>query len=148
MIMSRVDAEKYKSELASRYWNGFISFKKYNELYDEIELIPYDLTQFPSLTENTIIWINKLFDKAPETSRRGNFMLRGFTRAEGAEMRILGLKYGDYADALNFYAYNDDEMLLYTFCEGDTTLELFSTREAYEKEKETTRQWYKEERSA
>lgn len=148
MQMTREEAKKYKEELAEKYYKRAISYKKFNELWDAIELTPLDLSAFPSLTENTITWINKLFENPPETSCRGNYMLRSFTRCEGAEMKVFGLKYGDYADAISFYAYNDEEMLLYTFTEGDTTLELFPTREAYEKEKEHTRNWYKEERSA
>lgn len=146
MQMTRKEAEAYRQELANKCYRGIISWDKYTELWDEIELVPYDLSAFPTLKENTIKWINKLFDKEPERSKRGNFMLRGFTRVEGAEMKVLGLSYGDYSSAYSFYAYNDEEMLLYDFCEGDTTLQLFPTREDYEAEKEATRKWYEEER--
>ena len=148
MQMTREEAKKYKEELAEKYYKRAISYKKFNELWDAIELTPLDLSAFPSLTENTITWINKLFENPPETSRRGNYMLRSFTRCESAEMKILGLTYGDYVDAISFYAYNDEEMLLYTFTEGDTTLQIFNDKAKYETEKEDTYNRYKAERSA
>ena len=73
-------------------------------------------------------------------------MLRGFTRCEGAEMNKLGLSYGDGGDALSFYAYNDPEMLVYTYCEGDTTLKIFNDKAEYETEKAENSNWYLNER--
>ena len=148
MKMNRAEAEKYKDELVNKYWNKTISYKKYCELWDAIELKPYDLTPFPQLTEDTVEWINKMFQKDFETDRNGNQMLRGFTRCEGIEVACLNLHYGDYADAISFYAYNDEEMLIYTFTEGDTTLHIFNDKEKYEAEKESMYNWYKQERSA
>lgn len=146
--MSREEYDKYKDELYRKYWARSISHKKMNEELDKIELLPYDLANFTALKPQTVKWINSLFEKAPETSQRGNFMIRGFTRSERSEVQVLNLSYGDYTRDLSFYAYNDQEQMLYTFTEGDTTLELFPTKEAYEKEKEYTRNWYKEERGA
>lgn len=148
MQMAREEAKKYKDELVDRYYKKKISWDEYNKLWDEIKLLPYDLSMFPQLKEKTITWINTLFQEPPETNRRGNYMLRGFTRYEGNEMAWLGLSYGDYADAISFYAYNDEEMLVYEFTEGDTTLQIFNDVVAYEKEKESMRLWYREERSA
>jgi len=148
MKMTREQAEDYRNELVDKYYKREISWEKYNEEYDKVELLPYDLSAFPILKSETIDWINKLFLKPAETSKRGNFMLRGFTRVEGAEMRVLGLKYGDYADAYSFYAYNDEELIMYEYTEGDTTLQLFPNKESYEKEKQATHDWYKEERCA
>lgn len=146
MQMTREKATQYKDELVDLYYRRIISWDEYNKRWDDIELLPYDLSAFPQLKETTITWINKLFEKAPELSKRGNFMLRGFTRCEGAEVRVFHLTYGDYADAIAFYAYNDEEMMIYEFTEGDVTLQLFSDRESYEKEKQATYEWYKEER--
>lgn len=148
MRLSRDVAEMYRKELVDRYYKKDITWKQYSELWDAIELEPYDLSAFPTLSETSKEWINKIFDKAPEINKRGNFMLRGFTRAEGAVMYVLNLTYGDYADAISFYAYNDKEMIMFEFTEGDINLQLFSDRESYEKEKATTNEWYKEERCA
>ena len=148
MQITREDAEKYYDELVNKYYKGEISWNKYKELWDDVELLPYDLYKFTQLKGDTIVWINKLFQKAPETNRRGNFMLRGFTRCEGTEMNLLGLTYGDYADAISFYAYNDEEMLVYEYTEGDTTLVICSDKESYENEKQFTHDWYKEARCA
>ena len=35
-------------------------------------------------------------------------------------------------------------MKKYTWCEGDTTLTLFSDRETYQKEREATEKWFDE----
>lgn len=148
MQISRDKVKAYREDLADQYYKKKISWEEYNKKWDEIKILPYDLSKFPTLSESSIKWINKLFIDGPEVSKRGNFMLRGFTRYEATEMRVLGLTYGDYADAISFYAYNDEEMIMYEFTEGDTVLQLFPTREEYEAEKEATRQWYKEERCA
>jgi len=148
MKMTREDAKKYKDEITNLYWQGKISIKEFDKRWDEIELIPYDLSAFPLVNEETAKWINILFQEPSETDKNGNYMLRGFTRFLKIEMQKLGLSYGDYADGLSFYAYNDTEMLLYSYCEGDTTLKIFNDKETYEKEKEADRQWFEKERCA
>ena len=146
MKLSREDAKKYKDELTEKYYKKEISVKEFSRLWDEIELLPYDLSAFPLVSEETAKWINILFQDISETDKNGNYMLRGFTRNPDMEMQKLDLSYGDYADGLSFYAYNDLEMLLYSYCEGDTTLKIFSDKETYEREKEADRQWFEEQR--
>ena len=148
MQMTRAEAEKYRDEITQKYWNRTISYKKFSELWDAVELLPYDLSAFPQLKPDTVEWINKMFLKDFETSRNGNQMLRGFTRCEPIEVACLNLHYGDYADAISFFAYNDEEMLIYTFTEGDTTLQIFNDKEKYEAEKRDMYNFYKAERSA
>jgi len=110
---------------------------------DAVEILPFDLRRF-NLDPETEKWINILF-KEETTDHNGNYMLRGFTRHEMEEVNHLNAHYGDYANAYSFYAYNDKERLIYTYCEGDTTLALFETEEVYSKAKAETQQWYKEE---
>ena len=119
------------------------SWKDYKEL--EIEFIPLDLSAFPQLKTETATWIDKLFSEET-TNRNGDYMLRGFTRMEAKEMELLDLHYGDYSDCLNFWAYNDFEYLLYTFCEGDTTLTIYPDKETYSEGKAETLRWYREEK--
>ena len=108
MQMTRAEAEQYREEITQKYWNRIVSYKKFSELWDEVELLPYDLSAFSQLKADTVEWI----------------------------------------DAISFYAYNDEEMLIYTFTEGDTTLQLFNDREKYEAEKQDMYNFYKAERSA
>jgi hypothetical protein len=74
-------------------------------------------------------------------------MLRGFTHHPDAEKVKLNLIYGDYADCYSFYAYNDAEMIIYTYCEGDTTLTLFNDPVKYEAEKADCKKWWREEKA-
>ena len=142
--MTRKEAKTFLADQANRYWTGEISWSDYKAI--EIKYTPLDLTAYPSITSETEKWINILFNEESE-DRKGRYMLRGFTRIEAREMEVLHLHYGDYSRCLSFWAYNDDEFLIYTFCEGDTTLQMFPTREEYEAEKERTLTWYREEAS-
>ena len=104
----------------------------------------FNLSGFPVKRE-TAKWINLLFDEETQ-DRNGNYMLRGFTRIEMSEVSLLKLSFGDYSrSSLNFWAYNDEELLLYTFCEGDTTLTIFTDPEIYKVNKSAMLRWYKEE---
>ncbi len=42
------------------------------------------------------------------------------------------------------YGFNNSEMLIYTWCEGDTTLTLFNDRQKYEKESAAIEKWFNE----
>ena len=143
-VMKKNEYKAYLKECASRFYTESTYTKEqYEEDLDNVEIVSLDLSNYPAIKKETAEWINKLFDEE-DVDRKGNYMLRGFTRCEGAEMKFLGLTYGDYANAYSFYAYNDKERLIYTYCEGDTTLKPFATQEEYEKEKTETREWYKE----
>lgn len=143
--MTKNEFKKYMEECASRLWTekGY-TMEKYNADLDAIEILPLDLSKFPQLSENSIKYINGLFDEE-DTDRDGNYMLRGFTRCESGEVSRLNCNYGDYANAYSFFAYNNDEYFIYTYCEGDTTLTIYPDRETYEKGYKKTHDWYKEE---
>jgi len=99
------------------------------------------LEDYEALSADTIKWIKALFSEEL-VSNEGYMMYRGFTRREGAEVMALNLHYGDYTSRTNFFAYNDDELLIYRFCEGDTLLVIYPTKEDYERgKKETTAEY-------
>ena len=116
----------------------------------EIEWLPLDFTGYENIKSETQRWINKLF--AEETiDKNGNKILKGSTgpnRIEMIEMEYLGIHVGEYTNGYSLYGFNDEEMLIYTYCEGDTTLTLFNDRDIYEKEKERTIEWYRKEYAA
>ena len=143
MRMTKNEYKAYMKKCANRYWTepGYNKDEMDADL-DAVEIIPLDLGKY-RLSSHIREWINKLFDEE-DTDKNGNYMLRGFTQIERTEMSVLGLHYGDYSQCLNFWAYNDKERLVYTFCEGDTTLKMFETQEGYEKEKADCVAWYKE----
>lgn len=143
--MTKNEYQEFVKECANKYWTvpGY-NKKEMDAELDAVEILPFNLSRFSSLSESTKKWINILF-KEEDTDRNGNYMLRGFTYHEREEVNHLNAYYGDYANAYSFYAYNDSELLIYTYCEGDTTLTLFETAEKYAKAKQETHDWYKEE---
>ena len=144
-MMTKNEYKQYLIDCTNRWVTDKTYTKEqYEKDLDSVEIAPLDLSKYYAIKKETKKWINTLFDEE-DVDRKGNYMLRGFTRREGAEMQVLGLTYGEYANAYSFYAYNDDEYLIYTYCEGDTTLTLFETAKAYAKAKQETHDWYKEE---
>ena len=148
MQMTKNEYQEFVKKCAERYWNepGY-TMEKMNADCDAIEILPLDLSAYPQIDEETGKWINALF-KEEDTDRNGNYMLRGFTRHEMAEVDRLGLYYGDYANAYSFFAFNDDKYLIYEYTEGDTTLKIFPDKESYQREYNATLSWFREERGA
>lgn len=142
--MTKNEYQDFLKECANKYWTvpGY-NRKEMDAELDAVEILPFDLKRF-NLDPQTEKWINILF-KEETTDRNGNYMLRGFTYHEREEVNHLNAYYGDYANAYSFYAYNDKENLIYTYCEGDTTLTLFETAEAYAKAKQKSQKWYEEQ---
>lgn len=142
--MTKNEYQKYMRECASKLYTvpGYTMDDYHREL-DAVEILPLDLKRF-NLDPETEKWINILFTHEDE-DRNGNYMLLGFTQNDGIEIAKLDLLYGDYANAYSYYAYNDKEMLLFTYCEGDTTLTLFETTKAYAKAKQESQKWYEEQ---
>ena len=140
--VKRKDYHKFMSDMADKVYKGEMSWKEYREMVVEFE--PIDFTPYPTVTDTSKRYIESLFNEE-DTDRKGKYMLRGFTQHEGYEMNVLGMSYGDYANAYSFYGYNDKEQMIYTYCEGDTTLKMFGTKEEYEKEKAETADWYRKE---
>ena len=144
MKMTKNEARAYMRECASKLYNesGY-TMKDYERDCDSIELIPLDLSKYPSIKPETAKWIDKLFNEE-DVDKNGNYMLRGFTYHPIAEKDVMNMQYGDGdIDSINFWAFNEDEMLIYTYCEGDTTLHIFSTKDAYDKEYEEQLKWYR-----
>ena len=75
-------------------------------------------------------------------------MLRGFIGDSlekwYRDKEKLHCNYAPYGFYYAGFGFNDEEMLIYTWCEGDTTLTLFSDRETYQKEREATEKWFDE----
>ena len=75
-------------------------------------------------------------------------MLRGFIgdslKKWNSEKEKLNLNYAPYGFYYSGFGFNDEEMLIYTWCEGDTTLTLFNDRETYQKEREEIEKWFDE----
>lgn len=112
----------------------------------EFDIIPLDFSKFPTIKKETAEYINATFDKEG-ANKNGCCILYGFIDdiyAWCAETEKLNLNYVPYGYYYSGFGFNDTEMLIYTWCEGDTTLKMYSNREEYEKERETTETWFEE----
>lgn len=126
-------------------YSGKMSREEYNAL--EFDIIPLDLSRFDSLKADTADYISRSFDYET-TDRNGNYMLRGFIGDSLAlwyrDKEKLHCNYAPYGFYYSGFGFNDAEMLIYTWCEGDTTVTIFSDRETYEQERAATEKWYEE----
>lgn len=147
--MTRNEYHKHLQKCISRVWdkNDSYSIVDYDKECDNIEIIPLDLSAYPQIKEDTAKYINSVFDKE-DTDKNGNYMLCGFIGDSlekwNAEKKKLNLNYAPYGFYYSGFGFNDEEMLIYTWCEGDTTLTLFNDREIYQKEREATEKRFNE----
>ena len=142
-IMTKNEYQAYLKECANRwYTDKSYTKEKFDADLDSVEILDFDLSNF-KLDPEIEKWINILF-KEEDIDRNGNLMLRGFSRGEMIDVEKLKLHYGEYGRSLSLWAYSDEEMLLYTYCEGDTTLTLLNNPEIYKKNKHEMLEWYKE----
>lgn len=127
------------------YYNGKMAWKEYRAL--DFDIIPLDLSRFPQIKEETREYINAVFDEET-TDRNGNYMLRGSVGDSLEKWRRdkekLNLNYAPYGFYYSGFGFNDAEMLIYTWGEGDTTLTIFSDRTKYEEERKATEKWFDE----
>lgn len=142
--MTKNEYQKYLRELANRvHTEPGYTIKKFHEDSNAVEVEPWDLSRFSQLDEHTVKMINVLFNEDC-ISNDGQFMVRGSSFNE-TETKALGCICGDYSNSYSYYAHNDKEFLIYTYCEGDTTLTIYPDKDTYAKGLEETRNWYKEE---
>lgn len=145
MEMTKNEYQEYVKQCAHRFHteSGY-SIRDFEHDTEAVTVLPFDLSKFPQIKEHTQKMINILFEEE-DKDKDGNYMLRGASHFghEYTEMQTLGCKYGDYSNGYSFFAYNADEYLIYTYCEGDTTLTIYSTKEEYDKGYSDTYAWYK-----
>lgn len=112
---------------------------------DEYEIIPLDLSAY-SLKDNTQKIANTIFTEET-TDKNGEYMLIGHWCGENKS--YVFAKQCDFeihqVDGYSTYAFSDEQMAVFTYCEGDIYLTLFTDKEKYETEKRETIKFYKEE---
>lgn len=122
-----------------------MSWKEYQNL--DFDIVPLDFSKFPAVREDTAKYINAVFDKE-DTDKNGNYMLRGFIGDSLGkwyrDKEKLHCNYAPYGFYYSGFGFNDEEMLIYTWCEGDTTLTIFNDKEKYMREREATEKWFDE----
>ena len=110
---------------------------------DEYEIKDLDLSAY-HLTETTKRIANVNFMEEA-TNRNGEYMLYGhwlsnlcYQFAEKCKFNLVCI------DGYSSYAYSDDQMVVFTYCEGDITLTPYTDRSSYEKEKNRIIKFYEE----
>lgn len=110
----------------------------------EYKIADLDLSAYP-LNEDTKRIANVNFMQETE-DRNGNYMLSGHWMsdlscqfAEKCKFDLVRI------DGYSSYAYSDEQMAVFTYCEGDIYLTLFTNKVKYETEKASTIKFYEEE---
>ena len=110
---------------------------------DEYEILPLDLSAY-SLNAITQRIADKNFMEETE-DKNGNYMLQGHWWSDLCYQFALQCGFKLYQiDGYSAYAFSDEQMAVFTYCEGDIYLTPFTDREKYEKEKADTIRFYKE----
>lgn len=110
----------------------------------EYEIADLDLSAY-SLNEDTKRIANVNFMEETE-DRNGNYMLGGHWMSDLCYQFAEKCKFDlTHVDGYSAYAYSDEQMAVFTYCEGDITLTPYTNRESYEREKERTIKFYEEE---
>lgn len=110
---------------------------------NEYKIAPLDLSKYHLNEITQRIADNNFMEES--TDRNGNYMLRGhwlsdlcYQFAEKCKFDLVQI------DGYSRYAYSDEQMTVFTYCEGDITLTPFENKAEYEKEKAYTIKFYKE----
>lgn len=142
---TRNEMHKILERVISDCYAGKMPMKEYFKI--EFDIIPLDFSKFPQFKADTCEYINKNFDKET-TDKSGNYMLKGFIGDNLAlwyrDKENLHCNYAPYGFYYSGFGFNDEELIIYTWCEGDTTITLFSDKATYLKEREATEKWYEE----
>ena len=110
----------------------------------EYEIADLDLSAY-KLSETTARITNTNFMEETE-NRNGEYMLSGHWMSDLSYAFAKKCKFDlVQVDGYSSYAYSDEQMAVFTYCEGDITLTPYTNRESYEREKERTIKFYKEE---
>ena len=143
--MTRNEYHEYLQKCVSRAYdpNDRYTFADYEK--ESVEIIPLNLSAYPQIKDDTAKYINAVFDKE-DMDKNGNYMLRCFIGDSldkwYRDKEMLHCNYAPYGFYCSGFGFNDEEMLIYTWCEGDTTLTLFNDREIYQRERKETEQWF------
>lgn len=111
---------------------------------DEVGILPLDLSAYLlSETTNRIVDANFMEET---TNNNGDYMLRGNWLSDLSYQFAKKCKFDlVHVDGYSSYAYSDEQMAVFTYCEGDITLTPYTDKAKYEKEKAETIKFYEEE---
>lgn len=135
-------------ELAGKYYNKEISWEEYNRRCDNIKEIPLDFSDYPQMSEKIQKMINA-HAREEDITREGKWMLRG-SYMSGMEyvdkyLMAFGIR-NTYGDDLSGFGGNETDLIVFTWCEGDTTIVPCKTKEEYVAEMQKEIDWWNKER--
>lgn len=110
---------------------------------DEYEIIPLDLSSF-SMSDNTQKIVNAIFNRET-VNRNGAYMLAGYWNGDisWSFSQQCGFRLHQ-VNSYNSFAFSDEQMAVFIYCEGDITLTPFADKAKYEEEKTEQIKFYKE----
>ena len=110
---------------------------------NEYEIAPLNLSRYCLNEITQRIADNNFMEESID--RKGNYMLRGHWLSDLCYQFAKKCKFDlVQVDGYSSYAYSDEQMAVFTYCEGDITLIPFENKADYEKEKADTIKFYKE----
>ena len=110
---------------------------------NEYEIAPLNLSRYYLNEITQRIADNNFMEESID--RKGNYMLRGHWLSDLCYQFAKKCKFDlVQVDGYSSYAYSDEQMAVFTYCEGDITLIPFENKADYEKEKADTIKFYKE----
>lgn len=111
----------------------------------EVEFIPLDFSEYPSLSETTKRIVDTNFTWETIDNKQ-NYCVTGhwlsdlsYQFAQKCGFDLVRV------DGYRNYAYSDEQMAIFEYCEGDIYFTPYNDKAKYEKAKESTIRFYKEE---
>lgn len=110
----------------------------------EYDIIPIDFTDYGALFDATKRMVDGSFTRETE-DKHGDYMLCGHWIENWTYQFVDKCKlHVHYVDGYSAYAYSDDQLALFTFCEGDVYFNPYKDKKTYVKRKKEMIDFYKE----
>lgn len=139
--MTNNEYMEYCRFLANNVSKGLLTYKKYSEILDGIKILPFNLSKYTKLSEDTKNNVNRLFTENYISNDKEIF--KGFIEHEKTYKISKILNCDSLAGHYYSEAYcNDKELFFFSACEGDIYFKAFNTFERYEQEKASIIEFY------
>lgn len=138
-----ISRNEYFDKLQEAAATGYKS--EIEKVQDSYDISPVDFSEY-SLSETTERIVDINFTKEA-TDKHGDYMICGhfpstfmchqFCTKCGFDLTQI--------DGYSAYAFSDEQMAIFTYCEGDVYFSPYKDKERYEKRKQETIRFYKEQ---
>lgn len=134
--MTKNEYKKYCQDIVCK-----VSAEEFYKMIESVKVLPFDFTFHPQLNKVTQKWINAVCDE--ENNLFGNGTL--YTGLLINSYWSLGQKMNLNAGVLESYSgfyYDDEQMLILSYCEGDIYIYVFSDEQLYKEELKRNYTWF------